>query len=88
MQLQVPADLEAMINKRLARGGYDSVEDVLREALQAQEAEEAYTEEERKALSALLEERFVESENCELMDEAQARRKMEAKKAQWLAARQ
>jgi hypothetical protein len=30
MQLNVPADLETLINKRLSSGGYQSLEDVLR----------------------------------------------------------
>jgi Arc/MetJ-type ribon-helix-helix transcriptional regulator len=88
MQLQVPADLEALINKRLATGGYDSAEDVLRDALETQDAYETTNAQERLELSAFIEERYRQSENCELIDEAEARRKMEAMKAEWLAARQ
>ena len=51
MQLNVPPDLETLINKRLSSGGYRSVEDVLRRALEAQDAEESWTDEERRALS-------------------------------------
>ena len=43
MQLNVPPDLETLINKRLSAGGYDSVEDVLRRALEAQDAEESWS---------------------------------------------
>jgi hypothetical protein len=46
MQWNVPADLEALINKRLSSGGYTSPEDVLRRALEAQDAEESRTDEE------------------------------------------
>ena len=42
MQLNVPPDLETFINKRLSSSGYESVEDVLRRALEAQDAEESY----------------------------------------------
>ena len=56
MQLNVPPDLETLINKRLSSGGYESVEDVLRRALEAQDAEESWTDEERRALSAHIEE--------------------------------
>ena len=52
MQLNVPPDLEMLINRRLASGGYTNVEDVLRRALEAQEAEESWTDEERQALSS------------------------------------
>jgi hypothetical protein len=41
MQLNVPPDLETLINKRLSSGGYQSPEDVLRRALEAQDAEES-----------------------------------------------
>ena len=51
MQLNVPPDLETLIKKRLSSGGYASVEDVLRRALEAQDAEESWTDEERRALS-------------------------------------
>ena len=56
MQLNVPPDLETLINKRLPSGSYGSVEDVLRRALEAQDAEESWTDEERRVLSAHIEE--------------------------------
>jgi hypothetical protein len=52
MQLNVPPDLETLIKKRLSSGGYTDAEDVLRRALEAQDAEESWTDEERQALSA------------------------------------
>jgi Arc/MetJ-type ribon-helix-helix transcriptional regulator len=58
MQLNVPPDLETFINKRLSSSGYESVEDVLRRALEAQDAEESWTEEERRELSAHIEESY------------------------------
>ncbi len=87
MQLQVPADLEALINKRLATGSYTSAEDVLREALEAQDLGLGFNEEERQAWATLLEERYRESENCELIDEAEARRRMNAMKEELRMAR-
>jgi Arc/MetJ-type ribon-helix-helix transcriptional regulator len=41
MQLTVPPDIETLINKRLSSGAYASAEDVLRRALEAQDAGEA-----------------------------------------------
>ena len=52
MQVNVPPDLETLINQRLSSGSYTNAEDVLRRALEAQDAEESWTEEERRALSA------------------------------------
>jgi hypothetical protein len=43
MQLNAPPDLETLINKRLSSRGYTSIEDVLRRALEAQDAEESWT---------------------------------------------
>jgi Arc/MetJ-type ribon-helix-helix transcriptional regulator len=83
MQLNVPPDLESLINKRLSSGGYASAEDVLRRALEAQDAEESWTEEERRALAAHVEEGYLQAERGELIDGAQARRETQAMKHDW-----
>lgn len=61
MQLNVPPDLETLINKRLSSGQYRTVEDVLRQALEAQDAEESWTDEERRALSSHIEEGYLQA---------------------------
>jgi Arc/MetJ-type ribon-helix-helix transcriptional regulator len=83
MQLNVPPDLETLINKRLSSGGYQSPEDVLRRALEAQDAEENWTDEERRALSAHIEEGYLQAERGELLDGAQARRDIQGMKDNW-----
>ena len=83
MQLKVPPDLETLINKRLSSGGYSDVEDVLRRALEAQDAEESWTKEERRALSAHIEEGYIQSERVELIDGGQARMEIQAMKEAW-----
>ena len=50
MQLNVPPDLEAIVQKRLATGAFANAEDVLRRALETLEAEESWSGEERRAL--------------------------------------
>ena len=80
MQLNVPPDLETLINKRLSSGGYTSAEDVLRCALEAQDAEESWADEERQALSAHVDEGYLQAERVELIDGAQARREIQAMK--------
>ena len=87
MQLNVPPDLETLINKRLSSGGYESVEDVLRRALEAQDAEESWTDEERRALSVHIEEGYQQAERGELIDGAQARREIQAMKDDWRLSR-
>ncbi len=78
VQLNVPPDLETLINRRLSSGGYTSVEDVLRRALEAQDAEESWTDEERRALSAHIEKGYLQAERGELIDGEQARREIQA----------
>ena len=88
MQLNVPPDLETLINKRLSSGSYLNAEDVLRRALQAQDAEESWTEEERCALSDHIEEGYLQAERGELLDSAQARRDIQAMKENWRLSKQ
>ena len=83
MQLNLPPDLETLINKRLSSGAYTNAEDVLRHALEAQDAEESWTDEERRALSAHIEEGYQQVEPGELIDGTQARRDIEAMKEKW-----
>ena len=83
MQLSLPPDLETLINKRLSSGAYINAEDVLRRALEAQDAEESWTAEERCVLSAHLEEGYQQAERGELIDGGQARREIQAMKEKW-----
>ena len=87
MQLTVPPDIETLINKRLSSGAYASAEDVLRRALEAQDAEESWTDEERRALSAHIEEGYRQAERGELIDGAKARREIQALKDDWRSSR-
>jgi antitoxin ParD1/3/4 len=50
MQLTVPPDLEALVQKQLATGAFASAEDVIRRALETLDAEQSWTDEERHAL--------------------------------------
>lgn len=80
MQLNVPSDLEALINKRLSTGEYTSAEDVLRHALEAQDAEESL-------VRAQIEEGYLQAESGDLLDGRQARSEIEALKASWRQSR-
>jgi len=87
MQVNLPPDLEKLVNKRLSSGGYTNVEDVFRRALEAQDAEESWTEEERKALMAHLEEGFLQAERGQLIDGAQVGHEIQGMKDDWRQAR-
>jgi hypothetical protein len=56
---------------------------VLRRALEAQDAEESWTDEERQALSAHIEEGYLQAERGEVIDSAQARQEIQAMKNDW-----
>jgi Arc/MetJ-type ribon-helix-helix transcriptional regulator len=83
MQLVLPPNLETLIKKRLSSGGYTTAEEVLRRALEAQDAEESWTDEERQALSAHIEEGYLQAERGELIDGEQARREIQTMKDDW-----
>ena len=67
MQVNVPPDLETLINKRLSSGAYSNAEEVLRRALEAQDAEESWTDEERQALAGHIEGGFLQTERGEFI---------------------
>lgn len=83
MQLNVPPDLETLINKRLSSGACASAEEVLRRALEAQDAEESWTDDERRALAAHIEEGYLQAERRELIESVQARREIQGMKETW-----
>jgi Arc/MetJ-type ribon-helix-helix transcriptional regulator len=72
-----------LINKRLSTGAYSSPEEVLRRALEAQDAEESWTDEERRVLSAHIEDGYLQAERGELIDGTQARVEMQTLKENW-----
>jgi Arc/MetJ-type ribon-helix-helix transcriptional regulator len=86
-KLNVPPDLETLIDKRLSSGAYTNVEDVLRRALEVQDAEESWTDEERRALSSHIEEGYLQAERGELIDGDRARREIQEMKDNWLQER-
>jgi Arc/MetJ-type ribon-helix-helix transcriptional regulator len=83
VQINLPPDLETLVKKRLSSGGYDSVEEVFRRALEAQDAEESWTDEERRVLSSHIDEGFLQAERGKLIDGAQARREIQGMKDNW-----
>ncbi len=50
MQLSVPPDIEALVQKQLATGAFATAEDVIRHALETLDNEARWSDEERRAL--------------------------------------
>jgi hypothetical protein len=55
----------------------------LRRALEAQDAEESWTDEERRALAAHIEEGYLQAERGELIEGPKARHEIQAMKDDW-----
>jgi Arc/MetJ-type ribon-helix-helix transcriptional regulator len=78
MQLNVPPDLEALVQKRLATGAFANVEDVIRRALETLDAEESWTDEERCALDEKIDRALEQVVGGQVYGPEGARRKLAA----------
>ena len=93
-QIVIPPDLQALVDKRLATGAYEDAEDVLRCALEAQEAEgaswpdEEWTEDELREVREHVEEGFQQAERGELFDEDEVKIHLAEFKARWFKERE
>jgi Arc/MetJ-type ribon-helix-helix transcriptional regulator len=85
MQLTVPPDLEVLVQKRLATGAFANAEDVIRRALEAQDAEESWTEEERSALDEKIDTALKQVAAGRVYGPEEARRKLAALREAHLA---
>jgi len=85
--LNFPPDLETLIDKRLSSGACTDAEDALRRALEVQDAEESWTDEERRALLSHVEEGYLQALRGELTDGDESRREIQAMKDNWLQER-
>jgi Arc/MetJ-type ribon-helix-helix transcriptional regulator len=85
MQLNVPPDLEALVQKRLATGAFANAEDVIRRALETLEAEESWTGEERRALDGKIDRALEHVASGHVYGPEEARRKLAALREAHLA---
>jgi Arc/MetJ-type ribon-helix-helix transcriptional regulator len=76
MQLDVPPDLAALVQKRLASGAFASAEEVIRHALETQDAEESWTAEERRALDQKIDRALEQVAASQTYGPEKARRKL------------
>ncbi len=85
MQLTVPPDLEALVQKRLATGAFANAEDLIRRALEALDAEESWTDEERSALDEKIDRALEQVAAGRVYGPEEARRKLAALRETHLA---
>jgi len=77
-------EIEALIQQRLHSGAFESVEEVLFDALEMQSEREAWLEENKEAINAKIERGLAQLDRGEGIAENQLRGRLEADRAAWL----
>ncbi|MBZ5622418.1 MAG: hypothetical protein LAQ69_27350 [Acidobacteriia bacterium] len=80
MTITLQPELEALIRKRLESGAFQDAEDVLRRALESQDAEEAWLELHRREVGEKLERAMEEFDRGGGIPASQVRLRLEAMK--------
>jgi Arc/MetJ-type ribon-helix-helix transcriptional regulator len=78
MEFIVPPDLEALVQKQLASGAFRNPEEVFRHALESLDAEESWTEDERRLLNEKIDRTLEQVARGEVYGPDEARRKLAA----------
>lgn len=77
-------EIEALIQQRLHSGAFESVEDVLFDALEIQGEREAWLQENKQAINAKIERGLAQLDRGEGIPGDRLRERLEADKAAWL----
>jgi antitoxin ParD1/3/4 len=77
-------EIEALIQQRLQSGGFESIEDVLFDALEIQGEREAWLQENKEAVNAKIERGLAQLDRGEGIPGDGLRKRLEADKAAWL----
>jgi len=85
MQLTLPSDVEALVQKRLDSGDFTNAEDVVRRALEVLDAEESWSETERQALDEKIDRALAEVAAGHTHGPEDARRILGTRRANHLA---
>ena len=80
-------EIEALIQQRLHSGAFESVEDVLFDALEMQSEREVWLQENKEAINAKIERGLAQLDRGEGIAGDKLRTRLEADKAAWLADR-
>ncbi|MGO9864998.1 MAG: type II toxin-antitoxin system ParD family antitoxin [Terriglobales bacterium] len=77
-------EIEALIQQRLHSGAFESVEDVLFDALEIQSEREAWLQENKEAINAKIKRGLAQFDRGEGIPGDELRTRLEADKAAWL----
>jgi hypothetical protein len=83
MEIKRP-ELEALIQERLHSGAFETVEDVLFDALEIQREREAWLQENSEAISAKIERGLAQLDRSEGIPGSKLRERLAADRAAWL----
>jgi antitoxin ParD1/3/4 len=78
-------EIEALIRQRLRSGAFESVEDVIFDALEIQGEREAWLQENKDVINAKIERGLAQLDRGEGLPGEGLRKRLEAEKAAWLA---
>jgi antitoxin ParD1/3/4 len=78
-------EIEALIQQRLHSGAFESVEDVLFDALEIQAEHETWLQEDKEAINAKIERSLAQLDRGEGISGDDLRNRLEADKTAWLA---
>ena len=78
LQRTIPPDLEAIVRKRLSSGAFADANEVVRHALEEQDAEEKWTAEERLTLNRKIDRAVAQGAAGQVYSPDEARRKLAA----------
>jgi Arc/MetJ-type ribon-helix-helix transcriptional regulator len=85
MQVNLPPDLEILVQKRLATGGFANAEDVIRLALETLDADESWIGEERRALDEKIDKALEQAADGGVYGPEEAQRRLAALREAHLA---
>jgi putative addiction module CopG family antidote len=85
MTIHVRPEIEALIQRDVQRGIYQSADEFVERAVQMLHEQEEWLAENPSEIAARIEEGYASAQRGELIDAAQVRADMETKKLVWLA---
>jgi antitoxin ParD1/3/4 len=85
MRIELKPEDEQLIQKRLQSGAFQSVDEVIHDALTSQDAEESWLEENRKVINEKISRGLAQLNSGQGISGDVARARLQERKAAWLA---
>jgi putative addiction module CopG family antidote len=88
MMIRLKPELEALIQKDVERGPYQSADEFVEQAVQMLHEQEQWFADNHADIAAKIEEGYASAERGELLDSAQVRAQIDERKRTWLNEKQ